>query len=345
MPRSRIHLIGPAGSCRTFLQRCGCETATALCQLVDGWMGGAFEVTADEALLLGEEDETRGGRSDDVARARDIEAALGDDGVVALVTLRGGAWFTRVLPGIDFSVLDRRNMRVAVIGFSELTTLVNIVGAHANGVGIYDMGPAFLAYGLRHHALSHPEAVPAGATAEDWAVQRFLPELGSYFRDIAGILRRGETQRRVMARWLRGRQTAGGTVRFTGGNLTVLSTLCGSRYDLCARPRGGWLMLEDYNDKVERLDRFLAHLTLCGWWVACAGILLGDFHQGDRDLCREIAALLEYHLPDRDLPILTTRDVGHIWPMAPLPLHVDVTFDLEGDGTYHIGWRAPALLP
>ncbi|MHC4698747.1 MAG: LD-carboxypeptidase [Planctomycetota bacterium] len=147
MSRPRIHLIAPAGSCRPFLEAIDIPSAAALLTLVQDGIGSAYVVSGNETLIEATEDELHGGRQDDRLRARDITQALGDDDVVAVVLIRGGAWFTRVLPLIDFSVLNSRERPVAVFGFSELTTLVNIVGAHRRGIGVYDMGPAFLSYG------------------------------------------------------------------------------------------------------------------------------------------------------------------------------------------------------
>jgi len=133
-------------------------------------------------------------------------------------------------------------------------------------------------------------------------------------------------------------------VRFVGGNLTVFSTLIGSRYQECISPKGRWLVLEDFNDKPERFDRFLAHLTLAGYWDDCKGVLLGDFHEGQRDLSETLLAILSYHLPrGRSLPILVTSQVGHIWPMTPLPLHIPGTLEVIDESRVSIAWPASAL--
>ena len=104
------------------------------------------------------------------------------------------------------------------------------------------------------------------------------------------------------------------------------------------------MMLEDYNDKLERIDRFLAHLTLARLWNNYAGILLGDFHQGEVQQTPAVLELLKYHLPTGwRLPILVTRQIGHVWPMAPLPLHLPMMIEGCVDGFYMIRWPAEAL--
>lgn len=326
MGTPRIHLIAPAGSCRRYVEQLQCASVAELCARVRDWTGGQYEITADESLVRAEEDEAAGGRTDDLPRAEDITQALADSNVVGIVALRGGAWFTRILPHIDFSVLDRRTRPVSLFGFSELTTLVNVVAAHPMGRGIHAMGAAFLAYGLKQQARrTLPPGEDWDARATAWALQRLPTETGAFFADVRSIIEGRGSSRPLRLRSHRGNFPAPPTACFVGGNLTVLSTIVGTAYErrLFAAPPPAplWLFLEDYNDKLERFDRFLAHFTLARWWDRFYGILLGDFHQGDNDLTPHVVTLLRYHLPrERELPVLAAPTLGHVWPMSPLPL-------------------------
>lgn len=337
MTRPRIHLIAPAGNVRSFLETIGDKTGDAFLERVASVIGSAYRVTADVELLLADEDEVRGGRTDDARRAQDIQAALGDEEVRAIVAVRGGAWFARVLPRIDFSVLESRRSPVWVLGFSELTTLVNVVSSYPQAIGVLDMGPAFLTYGLRRYARRHPDALTEGVTAKQWSEARLGPEFKAYWRRVVAMIEGRAEMPTLVANHVLGPAPRDGDVRFAGGNLTVLSTLIGSRYANCVAPDGRWVVLEDFNDKLERFDRFLAHLTLADFWLRCNGVLLGDFHQDDRDLTESVVGLLEYHLPPANsVPVLVTSCVGHIWPMTPLPLNRVLTMRRAEEGTYHI---------
>ncbi len=350
MTRRRLHLIAPAASCRSFFSALGGLSLREFMSEVREWIGPAYEVTADGTLMEVDEDELAGGRRDDRRRAQDIEQALADDSVVALVALRGGAWFTRILPLIDFSVLDRRTQPVAVFGFSELTTLVNIVGAFDQGLGIYAPTPGFLIYGLKRHAamlLQH--GAGDAQSPHDWMRKRLGTEVKLFFRQVVEIIegagagieaRRVEVEQRSSFLYPDRCDAA-----FVGGNLTVLSTLIGTPYARFVDPTGRWLVLEDFNDKPERIDRFLAHLTLAGWWDRCEGVLLGDFHQDGRKLTDAVLAMLSFHLPaDRPLPILVTDRIGHVWPAQPLPLHRRTTIVRSDEGNFSIQWRGSSLI-
>ncbi len=341
----RIHLIAPAGSCRSFFERLGLRGAAEFTARVQDYVGGRFRVTADEALLDASENEALGGRDDDARRAADIQSALADSDVAALILVRGGAWFTRILPRIDFGVLSGRTAPVALFGFSELTPLVNLVAAHAHGRGVYDFGPAFFTYGLTRYAARRADATFDESTApERWAQAQLEPHLRDFFEDVVRMITGRGSTRALSAELVAGELPERSTAVFVGGNLTVLSTMVGSLYDAAVRPAGRWIFLEDYNDKLERFDRFLAHLTLAGYWDEAGGLLLGDFHQGERDLLDGVRALLAFHLPaERTLPILVSRTLGHTWPMSPLPLNLPLTLERTHDRSYTLHWPAEAL--
>lgn len=345
MADARMHLIAPAASCRPFFPAIGVESATKLIALVQGIVGPRYHVTGDDALIDAEENEQSGGRSDDRRRAEDIGDALGDSDVAAIVALRGGAWFSRILPRIDFSVLDRRSGPVAVFGFSELTTLVNIVGGRGYGLGVYDMGPAFLTYGLTHYASKAEHAGEVGGKSHgQWMQERLRPEFDAFFEDVVNIIEGRGTRRTITARLVRGELPPSSEAMFVGGNVTVLSTLVGSAFATYVEPASRWVLLEDFNDKIERIDRFLAHFTLAGWWERCAGVLLGDFHKGYEDQTAAVLALLDHHVPEsRSVPLLVSPNVGHTWPMSPLPLHRVLTIGRREDNAYSIHWPAADL--
>jgi len=345
MADARMHLIAPAASCRPFFPAIGVESAEGLIALVQDIVSLRYRVTGEEALIDATEDERSGGRSDDRQRAEEIEDALGDSEVAAIVALRGGAWFSRILPRIDFSVLDRRSRPVAVFGFSELTTLVNIVGGRGYGLGVYDMGPAFLTYGLTHYASKPEHAGEVGGKPHgQWMQERLRPEFDAFFEDVVSIIEGRGTKRAISARLVRGELPPSSEAMFVGGNVTVLSTLVGSAFATYVDPASRWVLLEDFNDKIERIDRFLAHFTLAGWWERCAGVLLGDFHKGYEDQTAAVLALLEHHLPEaRSVPVLVSQDVGHTWPMSPLPLHRVLTIDRYEGNIYSIHWPAADL--
>ncbi|MFQ5462572.1 MAG: LD-carboxypeptidase [Phycisphaerae bacterium] len=335
-----IHLAAPAGSCRSFLADPDIQSIERLIELVQEGVGPGYRVTLTPALFDFEELDQSCGRRDDPERAADLEKALADDRTAAIVVIRGGAWLTRILPRIDFEVLANRTRPVTVIGFSEITTLVNIVAGYRQGVGIYDISPAFFPYSLRQYARSRASDDGLnGMTPKAWARSRFLDEFRGFFRDVVSMIQGRGSSRSVTVRLRRGRLEDETELAFVGGNLSVFPALLCPRYERFADPRGCWVALEDFNDRMSRHDRWLAHLTLAGFWDRCEGVLLGDFHEGTTPLTEAMLDLLTYHLPTGwDKPVAVTDSIGHIWPMAPLPLRTALTARSIGEGRYELTW-------
>jgi len=301
MPRRRVHLIAAGSPAGADFPRFGFDGVRDLRDRIAESLGGQYLVTADARCLLADEDDQHGGRTDDVRRARDVQRALAEDRVAAIVALRGGAWFTRVLHRIDFDVLRRRDTPVCVIGSSEMTSLVNIVARYRRGVGIHDIMPLFVL-----------NAVPKRSA---------LHAFDAYWQDVRRMIAGQPSSRVLTGTLLSGTMSRRATIRAVGGNLTLVSTLMGSPFARAVSTRRRWLAIEDVNEKPERIDRMLAQLRLSGMMDGLEGVLLGDFHRGDEDLRDAVAACLRYHLPDRRVPVVQRCDFGHVWPAAPLRLN------------------------
>ena len=121
-----IHLTALAGAPATETQRLGLKSPAQMVGLVQQHIGRRYRVTGTPTILDAPQDPLRGGRRDDAQRARELQHVFRDEHVRALVAIRGGAWFTRILPRIDFGLLARRKNPLYIFGFSEMTTLVNL---------------------------------------------------------------------------------------------------------------------------------------------------------------------------------------------------------------------------
>ncbi|MCP4245690.1 MAG: LD-carboxypeptidase [bacterium] len=330
----RIHLIAPAGSCRHMLADLECDRAQQLIARIQDLVGPSYRVTGNAAQIEAAEDDGRGGRDDDPRRAADLQKAMADDRVAGIVALRGGAWLTRILPRIEFDVLRRRETRVALFGFSEMTTVINIAAAYPQAVCWYDMGPAFIPAGLRLWARNQKtkgtSSDAAGVAnepgerrlgAKQWALKRYPDELAAFFQDVIDRIEGRPSRGRITGRLVSGRLPARTSTKIIGGTLSVLISLIGTPYARSIFRRGRWLALEDVGEAPHRIDRMLAHLQLAGILDRCDGLLLGDFHDGVDDQIEQVLTSLDRVLPRRGrMPIVVSRDFGHTWPMAPLPI-------------------------
>ena len=138
---------------------------------------------------------------------------------------------------------------------------------------------------------------------------------------------------------MRGRLPARTGATFVGGCLSLVTPLTTSRYTKRIDPRNRWIVLEDLDEQPHRIDRQLAHIKLAGWFDRCAGVLIGDFHLGDKDQTKTVLNMLPYHLPARrNVPIIVTKRVGHVWPLAPLPIRRQVTLETGKTGRVRFNW-------
>jgi muramoyltetrapeptide carboxypeptidase LdcA involved in peptidoglycan recycling len=237
---------------------------------------------------------------------------------VAIVAASGGAYFTRILPHLDFSSLARRSRPLWALGFSEMTTLVGIVASYRCGRGLYWLCPNWLGSNIK------PAEHARAALAEFWQT---LPKvLVGQTPPHTEYLQFGPLRGELLAGQLRS-----GPVRLVGGCLAVLMALMGSPLGRRLRPRGKWLMLEDIKETPYRIDRHLAALKLAGWFDVATGVLIGDFRMLHDDTQPAVLELLKYHLPaDRRVPVVATRSFGHVWPMVPVPMNRRLQMDVRG---------------
>ena len=112
--------------------------------------------------------------------------------------------------------------------------------------------------------------------------------------------------------------------RLVGGNLSVLSSLCGTPYmpDLAE----GILILEDVNEPVYRIDRMLQQLSLSGALNACKAIVFGDCTKCPEDAggaeagARSLDQVLGEIAHSLGVPCLAGIPVGHIAEQWTIPL-------------------------
>lgn len=337
-----IYIAAPANPAGTLMDALRVRSARHVLDRIQEAVGEGWHVRGSLPLLEAHVDEHRAGRRDDRARLRELHAALSDDDVAAVVAVRGGGWLLRMMPELDLSVLDRRRRPVALIGFSEITPLINWVGRHPLGRGYYYMTPGFPNTGLHGYALRHVSRLagrklgPAAADrfADRFARAEYPRAFQQYWRDIKAMLTGRPPRRRLVARHVAGRLKRNRRAVFTGGCLSLVTGMTVENYGARVDPRGEWLVIEDIAETTQRIDRQLAHLKIAGWFERCAGVLVGDFHLEGEDQVKAVLEVLHFHLPaHRQLPVLVSRDVGHGWPQAVLPLGKPLNLSLSHGGT------------
>ncbi len=220
----------------------------------------------------------------DERRLFELNEAVHDDTVDAILCARGGYGATRILPGIDRAAVRRANKMI--IGFSDVTAL-HAVWAGAGVRSIHAPMAASLALAPPEIRQAWVESVENQTELSRWELQA----LSLLDHPVAG--------------------------RFFGGNLAVLHALVGTPY---APPLDGVILfLEDVGERPYRIDRMLTTLDQAGWFVPIAGVVLGSFTQGDPAPDGvSIDDVFAHHFAGRPFPVLRGFPAGHIEENQPI---------------------------
>lgn len=248
---------------------------------------------------------------DDARRLAELNEAITDPDIDAIVCARGGFGATRLLPGIDLEAIRAANKMI--VGFSDISAL-HALWAQAGVRSVH--APMVAALGNASEIIREKwiAALEQPAYPLDWCLQAINRSSAAPVR---GIL--------------------------TGGNLAVLSALIGTPY---VPPLDGRILfIEDVGERPYRVDRLLTTMTQAGWFDRIAGLLIGAFTEGEPGADGvTIDEVLAGHFSDAPFPVLTGLSVGHIDGNEALPFGAEVTI---GGGRVSVAGEitTPALFP
>ncbi|MDX2175950.1 MAG: LD-carboxypeptidase [Candidatus Sumerlaeia bacterium] len=269
----------------------------AACALLESW---GYRVRPGASL--GWIDDYLAGTPED--RARELADTLADPAVDGVLFLRGGSGAGQLLARFDTRALARGK---CLGGYSDLTALLNTLAMHG--------GSAW------HLPTTAALATPEKATPATVDAAR---------RALAGELAGGYSLRRLTGGFAAERPVPGNARgRLLGGNLTVFTTLLGTRH--LPDPEGAILFLEDINEPPYRIDRMLTHLGNAGYLDRLAGFAFGGFTACDppKPGGRTALEAALYALRGRPLPVIAGLPAGHDATSFPLP--IGAVAEIDGD--------------
>src|SRR5262249_44240905 len=190
-------------------------------------------------------------------RLDDLHAMFRDPEVDAVFTVMGGYGSSQLLDGIDYDLI-RTNPKV-FLGYSDITALHLAINKMCNMVTFH--GPVamsfFTSYTVQHFRKALSNVEPIGLVTN--------PPSGGK-----------ESQPKHKLRAIRQGVATG---RLVGGNLALVSSLIGTRYEIDAR--GAILFLEEIDERTYQIDRMLTQLRRAGKFDQAAGIVIGEFVECD----------------------------------------------------------------
>ncbi|HEY7409305.1 MAG TPA: LD-carboxypeptidase [Vicinamibacteria bacterium] len=233
--------------------------------------------------------------ADDAARADEINQFFEDDGVRAIVPLRGGFGCARLLRHLDYDLI-RRHPKV-LIGFSDVGAL--LLGVHARTGLVTFHGPM------------------GNSAWEPFTVEQLRRVL--FEGEAAALPSRGETRALVEG-------SARGTL--WGGNLTVVSSMVGSPY--LGGEGDGVLFLEEVGEPYSEVDRMLTQLELAGVLDRVRGLAFGQCTRCASPSINKALTLdrvLLDRLGKRGIPVWRGAAIGHGGGQLTVPIGLPVEMD------------------
>lgn len=243
------------------------------------------------------------------ARIDDIHEAFSDSETTGIICIRGGYGSGMLLDGLDYDLI-RQNPKV-FIGYSDITALH--LAIHQNAGLVTFHGPvalsAFTDFTARHFKKMLFENKAAG----------LLQNPGGN----VGIREANPT-----------RGITPGTVQgnLTGGNLSLISSLLGTDYEIDTKDK--ILFLEDVGEAPYRIDRMLNQLRLAGKLDDAAGIVFGvcsGCETGDTASTWDssLGEVLDNYLRGSGTPAFYGLLIGHTSHQLTLPYGIKAVLDAD----------------
>lgn len=237
------------------------------------------------------------------ARLCDIQQVFMDREVKAVFAARGGYGAAQLLPGMDWELV-RENPKW-MVGFSDVTALHAAIGKFMETL----------------HG-----AMPYSMVMEE-------PQDAASFRHLLETLRGEQKEYHVAGHPLD--RPGGVTGRLTGGNLSVLYSLAGTRYE--PEYEGSILFLEDLDEYLYHIDRMVTNFELREIFKKIAGLVVGDFsgmHDNSVPFGRNALEIIAEKVHKYNIPAMFGFPAGHKKSNYPLIFGRVSTLTIEqGSGT------------
>lgn len=246
----------------------------------------------------------------DEERAADLNEMFDRKDINGILCARGGYGCARILPYLDFELI--RNNPKPFIGFSDVTAL---------HFAIYKNSGLITFHG------------PVGvSTFSQFSIKNFNDVLIDPKHKLVLTNSSGDNNYNIY-----GITTiAGGTGegKLIGGNLSIVTSLIGTEYDLDFS--GKIVFLEEFIEEPYRIDRMLTQMLQSGKFRNAAGIALGVFKMCEPSKTNpsftesfSLMDVLKDRLGNLGIPVVYGLSFGHVVDKFTLPFGIKAELDAE----------------
>ena len=229
-------------------------------------------------------------------RIADLQAALDNPNIKAILCSRGGYGLSQIIDKIDFSGFIKSPKWL--IGFSDITILHNAI----NNLGFASI------HGIMAKHITE------------------LAENTEQVEHLRQILTGNFPKYQIASHPLN--RAGKATGKLIGGNLSVLAGMRGSRFDLTYT--NNILFIEDIGEQAYHIDRLIQNLRFSGVLEQISGLIVGQFSDCKEDpLMKQsiIESILEA-VKSYNYPVCFNFPAGHVDYNLALVLGADVTLEI-----------------
>lgn len=229
-------------------------------------------------------------------RLADLQAAMNNDKVKAILCSRGGYGAIHLIDQIDFTAFKKHPKWL--IGYSDITLLHELF--QYNGY-------------LSLHSLM---ARHLTVESDDNLCTQYLKNI--LFGRMPDYTCKGHK--------LNKKGHAKGILR--GGNLSVLYGLRGTKYDFPAE--GTILFIEDIGERPYHIDRMMNNLKIGGILENISGLIVGQFTEYSEDplFGKTVYEMIAEHVKEYNYPVCFNFPVGHVPLNLPMPCGAEVELNV-----------------
>lgn len=216
----------------------------------------------------------------DIQRASDLQAAVNDNSIKAIICFRGGYGTVRILESVDFSNLIKNPKWVC--GYSDVTALHNYLNTKCNIATLHSTMPVNF------------------ETNTNVALESFRKALfGEKYNIVAEtheLNREGDAFGKII-----------------GGNLSMLYSLSGTKFDIDTR--GKILFIEDLDEYLYHIDRMMWNLKLSGKLSNLSGLVVGgitDMNDNENPFGKTAVEIIKEAVEEYNYPVCFNFPCGHI---------------------------------
>lgn len=236
----------------------------------------------------------------DQQRTDDLQWALDNNEIKAIICFRGGYGTVRILDNIDYSNFIQNPKWIA--GYSDVTAL--------------------------HNKISQLEIPSLHSTMPVNFKENSEAALDSLKSALFG------TEYSIECDYNTNNKLGIAKGKLIGGNLSILYSLSGTKFDIDTE--GKILFIEDLDEYLYHIDRIMWNLKLSGKLEILAGLIIGgmtDMHDNDTPFGSNAIEIILEAVKDYNFPVCFDFPAGHIDDNRTLILGKEHTLDVNKNGT------------